>query len=72
MDAIGIYKEAIHRGAELGDSEFKELTKRCLDRMQFIGQHMMAVDVHRAVIQRFDDVPYYRNQLAVTYLLAGR
>lgn len=33
---------------------------------------MKAVPIHEALIKRFDDNPYYRNQLAVTYLLINR
>lgn len=33
---------------------------------------MKAVPIHESVIARFNDDPYYRNQLAVTYLLINR
>lgn len=38
----------------------------------FLGDHLKAVAVHEVLIKRFPDDPYYRNQLAVTYLLVNR
>lgn len=42
------------------------------NRFKFLGEHLSAVPVHEKLIERFDDDPNYRNQLAVTYLLVNR
>lgn len=42
------------------------------NRFKFLGEHLSAVPVHEKLIERFDDEPSYRNQLAVTYLLVNR
>ncbi|KAJ6642915.1 Aspartyl/asparaginyl beta-hydroxylase [Pseudolycoriella hygida] len=71
-EAIAAYVKAIEFGSSLDDAIFKVYAVQCIERMRFIGQHLNAVPVHKALIERFNDDPYYRNQLAVTYLLANR
>ncbi|XP_055319573.1 aspartyl/asparaginyl beta-hydroxylase isoform X5 [Sitodiplosis mosellana] len=70
--AIDEYGKYIDFGVKLNDTEFKSAAERCIDRMRFIGEHIRAVPIHEKLIERFDDDPYYRNQLAVTYLLVNR
>ncbi|XP_031625720.1 aspartyl/asparaginyl beta-hydroxylase isoform X11 [Contarinia nasturtii] len=70
--AIEEYEKYINMGDKLNDTEFKVAAERCIERMRFIGEHTKAVPVHEKLIERFDDNPYYRNQLAVTYLLVNR
>lgn len=68
-----MYKELIiHQGSNLNDTIFKEIAARCIERMRFIGKLKAAVDIHKKLIERFDDEPDYRNQLAVTYLLGNQ
>ncbi|KAG4073680.1 hypothetical protein HA402_000904 [Bradysia odoriphaga] len=71
-EAIAAYVKAVEFGSSVDDETFKIYAERCIDRMRFIGQHLKAVPVHEALIERFKDDPYYRNQLAVTYLLINR
>jgi hypothetical protein len=40
--------------------------------MRFIGKLKAAAEIQRKLIERFDDEPNYRNQLAVTYLLGNQ
>lgn len=73
LEAIEGYKELIiTNGDLLNDTIFIEIAERCIERMRFIGKMKQAVDIHYKLIHRFDDEPSYRNQLAVTFLLANR
>jgi aspartate beta-hydroxylase len=73
LEAIEGYKELITtHGDLLNDTIFIEIAERCIERMRFIGKMKQAVDIHFKLIHRFMDEPSYRNQLAVTYLLANR
>ena len=56
----------------LNDTIFKEIAERCVERMRFAGKLKAAVAIHNILIERFDDEPNYRNQLAVTYLLGNQ
>lgn len=71
--AIDAYKQILEdHEPELNDKLFKEIAEQCIKRMRFIGAHLKAVDVHKMLINRFDDDPYCRNQLAISYLLLNR
>lgn len=59
-------------GDQLNDSIFKEVAERCVERMRFIGKFKAAVEISKKLIERFDENPEYRNQLAVTYLLGNQ
>lgn len=73
IEALVAYKELLtNHGEQLNDTIFKEVAERCIERMRFIGRLKAAVDIHKKLIERFDDVPDYRNQLAVTYLLGNQ
>lgn len=73
VDALAIYKLLIvTHGDKLNETIFKEVAGRCIERMRFLGKLKAAVDVHKKLIERFDDVPDFRNQLAVTYLLGNQ
>lgn len=73
IEALTMYKELIiHQSSSLNDTIFKEIASRCIERMRFIGKLKAAVEIHRKLIERFDDEPDYRNQLAVTYLLGNQ
>lgn len=71
-EAIAAYVKAVEFGSSVDDETYKIMAERCIERMRFIGQHLKAVPLHEALIERFNDDPYYRNQLAVTYLLINR
>lgn len=73
MEALLMYKELIvHQGDKLHDETFKEISTRCIERMRFAGKFKAAVEIHKKLIERFDDEPDFRNQLAVTYLLGNQ
>lgn len=73
IEAIENYKDFIETyGDKVNDTIFKEIAERCIDRMRFIGKLKQAVDVHYKLVRRFVMEPFYRNQLAVTYLLGNR
>lgn len=73
MEALSLYKDLITiHGDKLNDTIFKEVADRCVERMRFVGKLKAAVDIHKKLIERFDDEPDYRNQLAVTYLLGNQ
>lgn len=73
LDAIESYKQLIMSyGNHLNDTIFIEIAKKCIERMRFIGKMKQAVDIHFELIHRFREEPSYKNQLAVTYLLANR
>ncbi len=72
MDAIESYKELINvHGDFINDTIFVQVAERCIERMRFLGKMKQAVDVHFKLIHRFNDEPSFRNQLAVTYLMAN-
>ncbi|XP_058837946.1 uncharacterized protein LOC131693817 isoform X2 [Topomyia yanbarensis] len=71
-EAIEAYRDVISMGPATDDETFKSVAERCIERIRFRGQYLKALDIHFALIKRFDSVPKYRNQLAVTYLLANR
>lgn len=66
------YQLFLQLGNDINDSLFVSAAERCIERMRFKGQQLQAVTVHNLLIQRFPDDPNYRNQLAVSYLLANR
>lgn len=71
--AIDAYKEILEEHeAKINDKLFKKIAEQCIKRMRFIGAHLQAVDVHKMLINRFNDEPHYRNQLAISYLLINR
>lgn len=71
--AIDTYKQILEEHEpELSNKLLKEIAEQCIKRMRFIGLNLQAVDVHQKLINRFDDDPYYRNQLAISYLLINR
>lgn len=73
VEALIVYKELLtDHGSKLNDTIFKEVAERCVERMRFIGRLKAAVDIHKKLIERFEDEPEYRNQLAVTYLLGNQ
>lgn len=73
MEALVIYKNlVVNHGDKLNDTVLKEVGERCIERMRFIGRLKAAVEIHKKLIERFDDEPRYRNQLAVTYLLGNQ
>lgn len=71
-EAIMAYQVFLQIGNKINDALFKAAAMRCIDRMRFKGQQLKAVTVHNMLINRFKDEPEYRNELAVTYLLANR
>lgn len=73
LEALTMYKELIvNEGSKLDDTIFNEIAARCIERLRFIGKLKAAVEIHKKLIERFDDEPDYRNQLAVTYLLGNQ
>lgn len=67
------YKDLLkNHKKNLNDSMFKEIGERCIERMRFVGKLKAAVGIHTTLIERFDNEPSYRNQLAVTYLLGNQ
>ncbi|CAO1353719.1 unnamed protein product [Diamesa serratosioi] len=71
--AIDAYKQILEEHEpKINNKLFKEIAEQCIKRMRFIGAHLQAVDIHKMLINRFDDEPYYRNQLAISYLLINR
>jgi aspartate beta-hydroxylase len=73
MEALVAYKElVVTHGDKLNDTILKEVGERCIERMRFIGRLKAAVEIHTKLIDRFDDEPRFRNQLAVTYLLGNQ
>lgn len=72
-EALVAYKDLLtNHNKNLNDTIFKEVGERCIERMRFVGKLKAAVDIHKMLIERFDDEPNYRNQLAVTYLLGNQ
>lgn len=71
-EAIEAYRDVVFLGDSVDDETVKNAAERCIDRSRFRGQHLKVVEVHQELIRRFDSEPKYRNQLAVTYLLANR
>lgn len=70
IEAIATYKNLMDDYKDkLTDQMFKEVGERCVERLRFLGQLSQAVKIHEALIERFSEDSYYRNQLAVTYLL---
>jgi aspartate beta-hydroxylase len=73
IEALVAYKDLLtNHGQNLNDSIFRSIGERCVERMRFIGKLKAAIDIHKKLIERFDDEPNYRNQLAVTYLLGNQ
>lgn len=73
IEALVAYKYLItNHSKKLNDTLFIEIAERCIERMRFIGKLKAAVEIHKKLIERFDDEPSYRNQLAVTYLLGNQ
>jgi aspartate beta-hydroxylase len=73
MEALAMYKDLIiNHGDKVNDTILKEVGERCIERMRFIGRLKAAVEIHRKLIERFQEDPRYRNQLAVTYLLGNQ
>lgn len=71
--AIDVYKQILEEHeSELNNKLLKEIAEQCIKRMRFIGAHLQAVNVHKKLINRFDNDPYYPNQLAISYLLINR
>ncbi|XP_021695440.1 aspartyl/asparaginyl beta-hydroxylase isoform X3 [Aedes aegypti] len=71
-EAIGAYRDVVLLGDAVDDETARTAGERCIDRSRFRGQYLQVIDVHQELIRRFDSEPKYRNQLAVTYLLANR
>uniref|UniRef100_A0A0P6IXZ1 Putative aspartyl beta-hydroxylase n=1 Tax=Aedes aegypti TaxID=7159 RepID=A0A0P6IXZ1_AEDAE len=71
-EAIEAYRDVVLLGDAVDDETARTAGERCIDRSRFRGQYLQVVDVHQELIRRFDSEPKYRNQLAVTYLLANR
>lgn len=71
-EAIEAYRDVVLLGNAADDEAVKDAGERCIDRSRFRGQYLTVIDVHQELIRRFDLEPRYRNQLAVTYLLANR
>uniref|UniRef100_A0A182PNF1 Aspartyl/asparaginy/proline hydroxylase domain-containing protein n=1 Tax=Anopheles epiroticus TaxID=199890 RepID=A0A182PNF1_9DIPT len=71
-EAIAAYRKVFDQELAVDDVTFKTIAERCIDRMRFQGQHAKAIEVHNALIRRFDNEPLYRNQLAVSYLYMNR
>ncbi|XP_053690002.1 aspartyl/asparaginyl beta-hydroxylase [Sabethes cyaneus] len=71
-DAIEAYRKVLALGRSLDDGTLQTIAERCINRIRFSGQYLKAVDVHQVLIKRFDSEPKFRNQLAVTYLMANR
>lgn len=71
-DAIESYHDVVSHADEVDDETLISVAERCIERIRFRGQYLKAVDIHQALIRRFDGEPKYRNQLAVTYLLSNR
>jgi aspartate beta-hydroxylase len=72
-EALAAYKDLLtNHNQNLNDSIFKEVGERCIERMRFVGKLKAAVDIHQLLIERFDNDPNYRNQLAVSYLLGNQ
>ncbi|KXJ81530.1 hypothetical protein RP20_CCG019367 [Aedes albopictus] len=71
-EAIEAYRDVVFLGKAVDDETVKAAGERCIDRSRFRGQYLKVVDVHQELIRRFDSEPKFRNQLAVTYLLANR
>ncbi|XP_058466080.1 uncharacterized protein LOC131439276 isoform X3 [Malaya genurostris] len=71
-EAIEAYRDVIMMGQAIDDDTLKAISERCIERIRFRGQYLKAIDIHQVLIKRFDTEPKYRNQLAVTYLMANR
>lgn len=71
-DAIGAFRDVLDLGSSVDDGVFLMAAERFIDRVRFRGQYLRAVSVQQELIRRFDAEPKFRNQLAVTYLLANR
>ncbi|KAK3926130.1 Aspartyl/asparaginyl beta-hydroxylase [Frankliniella fusca] len=70
-DAIKSYVSLL-RMTDLSDNLFLKFANRTLNRMRFRGQYGDAIGVHKMLISRFPQDPRHRNDLAVSYLMAGR
>uniref|UniRef100_A0A0A9ZHD0 Aspartyl/asparaginyl beta-hydroxylase n=1 Tax=Lygus hesperus TaxID=30085 RepID=A0A0A9ZHD0_LYGHE len=51
---------------------FLSAAKRAINRLRFRGLHMKAALVHKKLIDRFDDIVEYRNDLGINYLMVNR
>ena len=72
-EALVAYKQLLFdHGDQLNDTIFKQISERCVERMRFVGKLKAAVEINKKLIERFNDDPEYRNQLAVTYLLGNQ
>lgn len=72
-EALAVYKELLlDYGDQLNDTIFNEVAERCVEGNRFVGKLKAAVEINKKLIERYDDNPEYRNQLAVTYLLGNQ
>lgn len=72
-EAIAAFLEVLNLGGNVvDDGVYLLAAERYIDRVRFRGQYLRAVPIQQELIRRFDAEPKFRNQLAVTYLLANR
>ncbi|XP_038116447.1 aspartyl/asparaginyl beta-hydroxylase isoform X5 [Culex quinquefasciatus] len=71
-EAIAAFQEVLSLGSAVDNGVFLMAAERYIDRVRFRGQYMRAVPVQQELVRRFDAEPKFRNQLAVTYLMANR
>ncbi|KAK6619573.1 hypothetical protein RUM43_012330 [Polyplax serrata] len=64
-------KLILQEGHRLDDEMFEKLSERCIQRMRFGGYLGAAIEIHKALVQRFPKTPKFRNTLAVTYLMSN-
>lgn len=70
--AIAAYFDLLKMSERLSDKKLIDIARRTLDRIQFRGNYLKAEPVYRILIRRFPDEPAYRNNLTVSFLMAGR
>ncbi|XP_055533341.1 aspartyl/asparaginyl beta-hydroxylase isoform X3 [Wyeomyia smithii] len=71
-EAVEAYRAVLALGQLLDDDTLQTVAERCINRIRFSGHYLKAVDIHQILVKRFDSEPRFRNQLAVTYLMANR
>lgn len=71
-EAIAAFLQVLSLGSIVDDGVFLMAAERYIDRVRFRGQYLRAVPIQQELIKRFDAEPKFRNQLAVSYLMANR
>lgn len=71
-EAIAAFLDVLNLGTVVDDGVYLMAAERYIDRVRFRGQYLRAVPIQQELIRRFDAEPKFRNQLAVSYLMANR